>query len=129
MVQHTPTRLAGRDRAQPGYGPDTSANVFGKGNERNPMNFIITHPIIAIIAVFLILLLLVLFVGGLLRSAGMHDEPLSIIEPQDLIDDEHPCAWCQHEQAIKAQPNESHGICKRHAATLIEDARRINRAA
>lgn len=50
--------------------------------------------------------------------------PASFIEPEDLIEDK-PCSWCQKEQAIKAQPHESHGICKRHSAQLLEDAKRL----
>jgi hypothetical protein len=87
MVQRAPTRTTGSDRTQPGYGPHTSANVFGKSNERNPMTFITTHPVFALIALVLFVLLIVLFVGGLLHSAGMHDEPVppsSFIEPQDF---------------------------------------------
>jgi len=97
------------------------------------MTFITTHPIFAIIALVLFVLLAALFVGGLFHSTGMHDEPVSFentasfIEPKDLIDDEHPCSWCQKEQSIRAQPHESHGICKRHAEMLLTDARRINR--
>jgi len=88
------------------------------------MNFITTHPIALLVAAISIAMLVCI-----LRNTGTHDKPVSIIEPQDLMDYEHPCSWCQKEQAIKAQPHESHGICKRHAAMLLADARRINRAA
>jgi hypothetical protein len=105
------------------------------------IHFIATHPIVTLLAVIFIALLVALFIGGVLKSAGDADEKL--IEPEDLMDGglrpsqvadtkaspSITCAWCQKEQAIKAQPHESHGICKRHAAMMLEDARRISRAA
>lgn len=31
------------------------------------------------------------------------------------------CAWCQKERGEQAQPNQSHGICDRHAAEMREE--------
>lgn len=52
----------------------------------------------------------------------------NFIEPLDLIDSKEPCSWCQKELATKAQPHESHGICKRHAAEMLADLKRITKA-
>lgn len=80
----------------------------------------------AAIVVILVLFLIAIFIGGILKQAGLHEPP--VIEPQDLVD-RPTCAWCQREQAIKALPQESHGICKRHAAEMLEQAKRFSKAA
>jgi hypothetical protein len=87
-------------------------------------SFIIHHPIASLLIVAFVSALIALFVGGLCKSAAMHDESVSVIEPGDLSDP--VCSWCQREQAIKAQPHESHGICKRHFDEMMADAKRIS---
>jgi hypothetical protein len=36
------------------------------------------------------------------------------------------CAWCQKEQGVMPSPHESHGICQRHKAAMLEQASRIH---
>lgn len=52
--------------------------------------------------------------------------PIQHIDPDDLMDAE-PCSWCQKEKAIVAQPHESHSICARHAAELLEQKKTISK--
>jgi hypothetical protein len=106
-------------------------------------------PLIAIIGLIIfLLLLLILFVGGILHSAGCADEQMKTFsggpacEPSDASRSSDACvsktesaenlstqcSWCQREQAIKAQPNESHGICQRHYREMMADAKRLNMA-
>jgi hypothetical protein len=85
--------------------------------------FIIHHPIVSLLIVAFVAALIALFVGGLCKSAAT--EPASMIEPDDLIE---RCAWCDHEQAVKSQPNYSHGICKRHFDKMLSDAKRLSRS-
>jgi len=87
-------------------------------------SFMLTHPIVSILIVAFLAALIALFVGGICRAAA--DDPVEMIEPGDLIDP--VCSWCQREQAIKAQPHESHGICKRHFDKMMADAKRISRS-
>lgn len=92
------------------------------------IHFIAIYPFVALLLVVFVVLLVVLFIGGILKEATLHNEP-PVIEPRALIDPEFPCSWCQVEQAIKAQPHESHGICKRHTAQLLAESKRLNHAA
>lgn len=31
------------------------------------------------------------------------------------------CAWCQKEFSVKPKPGESHGICPKHRAMILEE--------
>ncbi len=101
------------------------------------IHLIATHWLAAMGVVVLLAALFALFVYGLCAAAGAHDEP-RLIEPQDLMEnaecrmqkeDETVCAWCQREQAVKAQPHESHGICGRHLAEMRQEVARLTRTA
>lgn len=93
------------------------------------IHFIAIHPFVALLLVIFAVLGLTLVIGGALVAAAERMPEPTEIEPGDLSDPEFPCAWCQMEQAIKAQPHESHGVCKRHAAQLLAESKRLNHAA
>lgn len=95
--------------------------------------FILHHPIVSLLAVVLIAAIVALFIGGALfigTVLNRSDEPIAppLIEPRELSDPENPSSWCQQEQAIKALPHESHGICKRHMAQMLEDSKRFSKS-
>jgi len=89
--------------------------------------FIAHHPLTALALVFVGSLILALFVGGICAAAGRADVARELIEPGELSDP--VCSWCQFEQAVKAQPHESHGICQRHKEQMLAEAKRLNHAA
>lgn len=56
------------------------------------------------------------------QSAGDTDVTISPTSTWPLLPGSTSCAWCNKE-AGRPQGNGSHGICKRHAAQLIAQAK------
>lgn len=83
-------------------------------------------PLALIILGFILLAALIVFVAGMMPREPR--APMDVIEPQDLIDPKEPCSWCQKEQAIKAQPHESHGICQRHKELLLAQSKAFSKS-
>jgi hypothetical protein len=71
------------------------------------MNFITTHPFIALLLFVFAVAALTVVAAGMLKP----EPPMEHIEPQDLMDAKLPCAWCLKEQGISTNPNDSHDVC------------------
>lgn len=93
------------------------------------LHLIATHPFVALLIVFIASLIVAWIVELAIDRWAVRMPDASDIEPGSLSDNEHPCAWCQKEQAIKSQPHESHGICQRHYEEMCREVERITKAA
>lgn len=92
------------------------------------LHLIAIHPFVALLILFIASLIVAWIVEVMVDHWAVRMPEASDIEPGSLSDP-HPCAWCQKEQAIKAMPHESHGICQRHYEEMCKEVERITKAA